>query len=531
MAQGTAATGGTNADEVEALPMSPTERAQQDGTALLLSLTEFTKLVLQNNLDIAIQDTNEENRRWSLTSAYGAYDPTLTLNTSISSNRSVSTNNFDTSMGGGTTKSDSFNYGLTFRQPLKSGGSLSISHSPSRSATNSNMSTMNPSYTGNLQVSYSQSLWRNLRVDNTRNQIKLANLNIELNDVEFKQSVTTTIANAQTRYWSLVSAIRNYEIQRRAVELAQMNLGDQRKRLDVGTIPPIDVTTAEAQVTQRGVSLIRAEDQIMQAQNNLRQLVSSDRNSEIWKKVIVPTDIPDFKEYKIDADTAVAIAIQNSPQMERLRMNMTQLNLQNQLSREGKKWAVDLNASFRISGNAGQLASEEYAGRYKDSIIGGLPTYYKVMFSDPGSNWSVGVNITVPLKSRQLDATLAQQEIQKRQYLMQERQNEQSIQVDVLNALQSLESSRREIDAAEAARRVAELQLEGEVKRNDAGLSQNYRVLEVQQQLSNQEYSLLQAQISYKQAIITLQRTMNNLLEAGDFSVARGSSLNIPSLR
>jgi len=530
MAQGTATASGANADGTEALPMSPTERAQQDGTALLLSLTEFTKLVLQNNLDIAIQDTNEENRRWSLTSAYGAYDPTLTLNTSISSNRSVSTSQFDIGTTSPTTTNDSFNYGLTFRQPLKTGGSLSISHSPSRSSTNSNMSTMNPSYSGNLQVSYSQSLWRNLRVDNTRNQIKLANLNIELNDVEFKQSVTTTIANAQTRYWSLVSAIRNYEIQRRAVELAQMNLGDQRKRLDVGTIPPIDVTTAEAQVTQRGLSLIQAEDQIMQAQNNLRQLVSSDRNSEIWRKVIVPTDIPDFREYKIDADTAVAIAIKNSPQMERLRMNMTQLNLQNQLSRESKKWAVDLNASFRISGNAGQVVTG-FEERYKPSMIGGLPTYYKVMFSDPGTNWSVGVNVTVPLKSRQLDATLAQQEIQKRQYLMQERQNEQSIQVDVLNALQSLESSRRQIDAAETARRVAELQLEGEVKRNDAGLSQNYRVLEVQQQLSNQEYSLLQAQISYKQAIITLQRTMNNLLEAGDFSVARGSSLNIPNLR
>ena len=517
-----------SSDGIEGLPLSPTERAQQDGTALLLSLTEFTKLVLQNNLDIAIQDTNEENRRQALISAYGAYDPTLRLNTSISSRRSVSTSQFDTSLGGGNTTSDSFSYGLTFTQPLKTGGSLSITHNPNRSATNSNMSTMNPSYSGSLQVQFTQSLWRNLRVDNTRNQIKLANLNIELNDIQFKQSVTTTIANAQTRYWSLVSAIRNYEIQRRAVELAMINLRDQRRRLEVGTIPPIDVTTAEASVTSRELSMIQAEDQIIQAQNNLRQLVSSDRNSDIWRKVIVPTDLPDFVEYKIESDTAVAIALQNRSELEESRNNLAQLDLQNKLSRESKKWAIDLTSSFQLSGTAGQVL-EQWSGNYKPSMVGGLPTYYKVMFSDPGTNWSVGFNITVPLKNRQLSATLAQQEIQKRQQLMRQRQTEQNIQVEVMNAIQSLESSRRQITAAEVARRVAEEQLDGEIKRNDAGLSQNYRVLEVQQQLSNQEYQLLQAQISYKQAIITLQRTMNNLLEASDFSVAKGSSLNIPN--
>jgi HAE1 family hydrophobic/amphiphilic exporter-1 len=164
-------------------------------------------------------------------------------------------------------------------------------------------------------------------------------------------------------------------------------------------------------------------------------------------------------------------------------------------------------------------------------MIGGLPTVYKMMFSDPGTNWSVGLNITVPLKNRQLEATLAQQEIQKRRTLMQRQQTEQNIQVDVLNAIQTLENNRRQIIAATAAVRAAQEQYEGEVKRNDAGLSQNYRVLDVQQQLSSQEYQELQALIRYKQAVITLQRTMNNLLEASDFSIARGGSSNIPNFK
>ena len=517
-----------SSDGLPPLPDSPVEKAQKDGTALLLSLTELTKLVLQNNLDIAIQDTNEELRRQALIGTYGSYDPTLTGTFSTGSSRSVSTSSFDTVLGSDTTVRDTLSMRLTYRQTFKTGGTFSTNFSAlDRTKSNSNMMGFNPSYSNNLQFQYQQPLWRNLRVDSTRNQIKLANLDIALNEVQFRQSVTTTIANVQSRYWDLVSAIRNYEIQRNSVMLAQINLRDNRKRLDVGTIPPIDVTNAEAQVSSRELSLISAEDQILQAQNNLRALVSNDRNSEIWKKVIVPTDIPDFKEYKVDADTAVATALQNRPEMEQSRINVTRLDLQNQLSRESKKWGLDFTASFQMSGTAGQVTGFSSAN-YKDSMIGGFPTAYKVMFSEPGTNWTVGVNLTVPLKSRQLESTLAQQEINKRRELMSRRQTEQSIQVEVLNALQSLENNRRQVTAAEVARRLAQEQLDGENKRYEAGLSQNYRVLEVQQQLSNQEYSELQALIRYKQAIITLQRVMNNLLEASEFSIAKGSSKNIP---
>jgi len=392
------------------------------------------------------------------------------------------------------------------------------------------MMGFNPSYSNNIRFQYQQPLWRNLRIDSARNQIKLANLDIALNEVQFKQNVTTTIANVQSRYWDLVSAIRNFEIQRNSVGLAQMNLRDNRRRLEVGTIPPIDVTTAEAQVSQRELSLISAEDQILQTLNNLRQLVSTDKNSDIWKRVIVPTDVPDFSEYKVDSDTAVAIALQNRPEMEQSRISVTRLDQNLRLQRENKKWQVDLNSSFQMSGNAGQVTGFG-STNYKPSMIGGWPTAYKVMFSEPGTNWSISLNITVPLWTRQVEAQIAQQEIQKRQELMRRRQTEQTIQVDVLNALQSLESNRKQVAAAEIALRQAREQLEGEEKRFEAGLSQNYRVLEVQQQLSNQEYSQLQALIRYKQAIITLQRVMYNLLEASDFSIAKGSSKNIPHLQ
>jgi outer membrane protein TolC len=107
---------------------------------------------------------------------------------------------------------------------------------------------------------------------------------------------------------------------------------------------------------------------------------------------------------------------------------------------------------------------------------------------------------------------------------MRRKQTEQSIQVDIRNAVQQLETRRNQVRTAEASRRFSQERLDGEVKRNEAGLSQNYLVLQRQQELSQAEYTYLQAQINYKKSIITLQKAMYTLLESNDFEIAKGSS-------
>ena len=204
MAQGT--------DGIPPLPKSPIERAQQDGTALPLSLTDITKLALQNNLDIAIQDTNEEASRQRLIAAYGAYDPSLSATLQTSSNRSISNSNFDTAASG-TTIADNSSWNFSFNQGImKTGGNIRASWNSNRRETNSNTAAFNPSFGSTLQLSYTQPLLRNFRLDNSRNQIRLANLDLETNDIDFKRQVTNIIANIQTSYWDLVSNIRDYEI-------------------------------------------------------------------------------------------------------------------------------------------------------------------------------------------------------------------------------------------------------------------------------------------------------------------------------
>ena len=103
---------------------------------------------------------------------------------------------------------------------ISTGGGITVSFNSARTDTNQTASSSPRSINPVPSVQFTQPFWRNRRVDQTRGNIKLVNLDLKTNDSKFKQSVTNTIASIQGLYWDLVGAIRDYEIKRKSVELA-----------------------------------------------------------------------------------------------------------------------------------------------------------------------------------------------------------------------------------------------------------------------------------------------------------------------
>jgi outer membrane protein len=521
----------SNTADLPPLPSSPIEKAEKDGTASHMSLKDLTKLALQNNLDIAIQDTNEQISQQKIIQQYGAYDPTLTASLNTGSQKTANTNLATMSTQGSFSKQDTANWNLQFSQAVKTGGTIQANWNSRRSDNNQSFSLFTPQYSGSTTVSFTQPLRRNFRIDQNRANIKLVNLDLQTSDSKFKQKVLETIANIQSQYWDLVSAIRDYDIKRNSVQLAQISLRDNRKKVEVGTLAPINITEAEATLAQREVDLISSEERILSQENTMRALISNNRNSEIWTQVIVPTETPDFKEYKVELGTAITTALAKRPELEQNDIALKQSDINEGLLRNNKKWQFDLTASFGSTGVSGPQSYKSGVPQTPDELIGGLFNAYKTVFTEGFTNWQVGFQVQIPLRSRSLDSQLAQQQIQKRQTLMQRKNTEQSIQVDVRNAVQRLETNKKQVETTGVGRKAAQAQLEGEVKRFDAGLSQNYLVLQRQNDLSQAEYNELQALINYKKAIINLQKVMYTLLESNDFEIAKGSSSNVPDLK
>jgi outer membrane protein len=506
------------------LPLSPIEIAQKNGTAVMMSLRDVTKLALQSNLDIAIADTNEEIYQQRVYGARGPYDPTLTA--TLSRQRAQSPNTtLDQSGAGKFNQNDTWAWNFSYNQALPTGASIRANINSSWLDTNRTFQLFNPSYSANGSVTFTQPLWRNFRIDQTRGQIKLINLDVKTNDTNFKQQVVNTIANIQSVYWDLVGAIRNYEIARNSVRLAQITVRDNRKKVEIGTLAPISITEAEADLANREVNLYAAEENIHRVENNLRQLISSDRNSEIWRQVIVPTETPEYQEYPVVLDDAIATALKNRPELELLDIQLQQNEVSYNISQNNKKWQLNFLASL------GSTASAGPAGASNKDLIGGFWHLYNVFFTKGYNTWSFALNMEIPLRSRSLEAQLAQYQIQRRQTLMNRKKTEQQIQVDVRNAVQALETSRKRVQQARVARQLAEEQLAGEEKRFQAGLSENFRVLDRQNFLANAQGQELQSLITYKKAVITLQRAMYTLLESSDFQIARGSGSNVQSFK
>ncbi len=518
-----------NAD-LAPLPLSPIEKAEKDGTALRLSLKDITKLALQNNLNIAIQDTNEELFRQRFVQAYGPYDPLLTANVGVQSTKSPNTNQSTKSTTGDFNKVNYANWNFGYQQNFSTGGYLSASFGTNRSDTNQLFALFNPQYSTRWNVNFTQPLWQNRRIDQYRSQIKLANLDIKKNDSQFKQSVVQTIANIQGQYWDLIYAIRDYEIKRESVQLAQITLRDNKKKVEIGTQAPIVVTEAQATMAQRMVDLISAEERIINAENGLRALISNDRNAEIWHKVIVPTDAPDFQEYKIDMDTAIDTALKNRPELEQIDLTVQQADINERATENMRKWRVDLVGQFGTTGVAGPQSIDPITGEITidPKLVGGMLKAYELLFTGGYIGWQAGFNFQIPLRNRTYDSQLAQVKIGQRQQLMQRKVTEQQIQVEIRNAVQKIETNRQQVETAKLSRQLAKEQLDGEEKRFQAGLSQNFQVLQRQNDLSAAQGVELQALIAYKQSVIALQQSMYTLLEANDFVIAKTSAANVP---
>ena len=522
----------STASDLPPLPLSPIEKAEKDGTALRISLKDLTKMALQNNLDIAIQDTNEQLSQQKILQAHGVYDPTFTATIGLNSQKSANTNLATASadqVGYNQTERQQWNFG--FSQSVKTGGKFEASWNSSRSDNNQAFALFTPQYNGGLTGTFTQPLWRNFKIDSNRGQIKIVNLDLKTSDSQFKQKVTDTIASIQSQYWDLVSAIRDYDIKRKSVEFAQITLRDNTKKVEVGTLAPIEVTDARANVAGREVDLISSEERILSQENTLRALISNDRNAEIWSRVIVPTDSPEFLEYKVSLEDAINAALKNRPELEQRDLELRKLDINQQVTENSRKWQVDLQAQLGTTGVSGPQTIKNGIPTIRPELVGGIWNAYQTMFTEGFTSWQIALQLQIPLRNRTVDAQIAQHQINRRQQLMQRRNTEQSIQVDVRNAIQKLETSKKQVETAKVSRELSRERLDGEQKRFEAGLSQNYLVLQRQNELASAAYTELQALITYKKAIITLQKAMYTLLESSEFDIAKGSSNTVANLK
>ncbi len=494
----------------------PTDRVGVDATKQMkLSLRDAITMALESNLDIQIEKDNVKIAEYNLLSAQGVYDITTRFNYNLADNTFPSASALNRSGDSLKIKSNTQDFNFSASQLFTSGGQLNVEFNNRRQSTNNAFQLLNPQYTPNLNVQFTQPLLRNFRQNQNERSIRSLKKQLDMSDLQFRQRLIDLISRVSNAYYDLVFALQNSEIQRESVELAAVQLRNNQIQVKAGTAAPIEIVSAEAEVERRKDSAISALLTITQAENSLKSLLIDDPASEYWSYSIIPTDQVEFTPEAIDLASALNVAMDRRPEIKQLDLRSEINKIDIDFFKNQTKLQLDITGGFSVLGISGKQAQ-----RFISDPGGGgpipVPTtfdggYFKAlgnMFESRSYNF--GINISFPIRNRTAKANLSRALVESRQLEARKRQTIETIIVEVRNAIQAVETARQRVEAAQSAVKAAEAQLKGEEQKFAVGLSTNFFVLQRQNDLSVARGNELRARIDYNKARADLQRVMAN---------------------
>jgi len=514
-----------------------------------LSLRDALAMALENNKDIEVARENVRIAEFDLRGAQGAYDPRFTTSAFYERAENPISNFLSGGQNGSTIQSD---YTATARLEGQSpvlGGNYRLDFSSIRLTTNNQFTALSPQYPTALTFSYTQPLWRGLKIDNSRRQIQIARKNLSLTDAQFRQRAIDTITNVQRAYWDLVFALRSLQVQRDAMSVARTQLEHNKRLVTEGQLAPIDVVAAEAQISTYEQGVFSALEEVSRAENNLKNLIAQNQKAEIWSASIVPTDPVELTVPNVTLPDALKTAMENRPELQQSNVLQEINKIDQRYFKDQTKPAIDLVGAYGVTGLAGALSSNvvnpftqsnlqvrqridelsALAGleplpvippqTFSPDLLGGYGQSLQNLLANRYGTARVGVQISLPLRNRTAEAQLGRSLVEGERLGTQREQLEQTIQVDVRNALQAVRSSEARLRAAVATREANEQQFASEQRKLDAGQSTTFLVLERQTSLTESRGLELKAQTDLNKAIADLQRATGNALRVNSIVV------------
>ena len=502
---------------------APALPAAADGRPVLsLSLEEAVARTLANNNDIAVQRFNPEASELSVSQLHGFYEPYLTSTLNKNSRTQAAQNVF---AGGNVVETGTYTYNFGAQQNLQTGGNLRVDFNNNRTSTNSNVQLFNPSFGSSLNASLGQPLMRDFKIDSNRYQIKVAKKNREISDVQFHQTVVNTVANVKNLYYDLLYAIDNLEAQRKSLALATKLVEENRIKVRVGTLAPLDVVAAESEQAGREEAVILAEAAVAEAEDAIKSAIFPSNDPAMWNTRIVPNDRPSAELVRVDTDAAIQNALGKRTDLVAARKSLESSQYAIDYARNQLLPALDLVANYGASGVGGTFIRREGSGGpIIETIPGGYGDAIGDIFGRDNPTWTFGVNFSYPLFNRQARASKARAELSRDQSQASLRRLEMQVTAEVRSAARAVETNYKRVESTRAARVLQERRLDAETKKFAAGMSTNFLVTQSQRDLAVAEVAHLRAVADYRKSLVSFDRVQEAGVGGGGGSATVNTS-------
>ena len=494
---------------------------QEAPGTLSMSLEECIVKALKDNLGIAIQVLGPELSAEAVNLAREQYIPTISLSASTRNTENASYSYLD-SAESLVDRTRNYNF-LSATQALPTGGTLSLGFTGYRTTSNRTGQTINPRYGTTLSFNLTQPLLRNFGLKINRQEILVARNNLGVSEENLKSTLMTTVYNVESAYWNLVYSIENLDVRRQSLKLAQDLLEKNQRSVEVGTLAPIEVLSAQAEVATREADLIQAETQIKSNEDQLKLLIHITGEEDKAVTSLVPKDRPTYVLREVNLEEALAAAIANRAELKIAQIGLQTDHLNLTYAKNQTLPDLSLSASFSSPGIDGTRLiysdNDPIFGTLIGTIPGGITGALKQTGKFQYPNWNVGLTLSLPLANVFSRASLAQAKLNLRQSMLDLENQKDEIYLEIKNAVRAVDANYKRILAYTKARELAEQKLAGEEEKFRVGQSTNYIVLTYQRDLATARISELNAIVSYNISIAALERSMGTNLQSKNINL------------
>jgi len=485
-----------------------------------LSLEDCILQALKNNLNLAVQVLSPELADISVSRAKEKFFPSLSLGFSTESTNEAS---FSWIQSGEQIKAGSDDYSIQVSQLIPTGGNLSVALSSINSESNQKFLNVNPYYSTNLRFEFSQPLLKDFGFKVSRREIIIARNNRDIAENQLKGILMDTIYNVEKAYWDLTYSIENLKVRKQSLELARDLLTKNKREVEVGTMAPIEILSAQAEVASREADIIQAEAEVKNGDDNLKTII----NLAAWEKdvevSVIPVDKPNFEKREVSLEEALLAAMENRPDLQATRVDLKNKRMDLRYAQNQLLPDLRLSASYWSPG----LSGTQFIYDPDDPFKGPIATFpgkpsdaLKDTFDFRFRNWHVDITLSIPLNTFLSRAQYAQARVSLDQAILSLKNQEQQVFLEIRNAVRAVQTDYERVQAYRVARELAEKKLEAEQKKLKVGLSTNYVVLNYQRDLANAQSAELKAIIDYNLSLANLDKTMGTSLNRKNIKIS-----------
>ena len=473
-----------------------------------LTLEDAVRRAVDNNLEVAVERLNPQTFDFTLASLRANYNPSATSTLGRRDNVRPPTNLLNP--GSPNVSTMTYNAGIQQNVPWGGGNYILTFNNNKVVSPTDQLARFDPQFNSSYLFSYTQPLLRGFKIDQTRQQMATAVINRDNAELNLKARTTNTLAAVRAAYWDYVYSIQAVDVARESLSLASKLLSDNKIRVEVGTMAPMDVVQAEAEEASRQQTLTTSTAIMRTAELSLKRLIVSGTNDPLWSQHIDPTDRPDFQTVSIDVEAAVRSALTQRTDLHIARNAFEANTVLLKSQRDQSLPDVDALVTYGASGLGGVQWNLAGSGldQQRNGILvdGGFNNALSTLFNREYPNWQFAINVNYPLGGNPAEAQAARTRLLIQQNQAQIRASELTVATEVTNAALQVTNSMEALAASRVARDLSQRRLDAEMSRFDVGMSNNYQVVQMQRDLREAQNIELRALLNYRKALVEFDR-------------------------